>query len=358
MTMQIALINDTHMGARGDSSIFNEFFLKFWENTFFPYLKENNIKHICHLGDVVDRRKFVNFVTLNSWRKRFFDVLKNEGITMDVIVGNHDVFYRNTNEINAMQELFYGYDNIKVYIDPIDIDYDGLSVAMIPWINSGNYEVSMDFLKQTKSQVVFGHFEIAGFEMDRGNVCHEGLDRKVFNKFDVVLSGHFHHKSNNGNITYLGNQYEMTWADYGDQRGFHVFDTSTRELKFISNPNKIFYKVVYDDTEKDFDYWKTYNYSQLKDCYIKVIVINKTNPYLFDGVIDNLYKADVADISIVEDFTDVNSDEDTEMVNQAEDTMTILSKYIDGLTLNVESDKLKKVMRELYVESLTIENVE
>ena len=356
--MRVALINDTHAGARGDSSIFNEFFFKFWENTFFPYLKENNITHICHLGDVVDRRKFINFVTLNSWRKRFFDVLKNEGITMDVIVGNHDVYFRNTNEVNAMNELFYGYDNIKVYIDPIDIDYDGLSVALVPWINSSNYEKSIEFLSKTKSQVVFGHFEIAGFEMDRGNISHGGLDRKLFNRFDTVLSGHFHHKSSSGNITYLGNQYEITWADSGDQRGFHVIDTDTREVEFVPNPHTIFHKISYDDTEKEFDYWNEYDFSKLKACYIKIIVVNKNNAYLFDSVVDKLYKADVADISIVEDFTELEIEDDSELIDQAEDTMTILSGYIDGLTLNVESDTLKKLMRELYVESLTSEIIE
>ena len=97
--MKIALINDTHAGARGDSLLFNEFFFKFWENVFFPYLKEHGIQHICHLGDFVDRRKFINYTILNSWRKRFFDKMIEQNITMDVIVGNHDVTYKNTNEI-------------------------------------------------------------------------------------------------------------------------------------------------------------------------------------------------------------------------------------------------------------------
>ena len=352
--MKIALINDTHAGARGDNLIFNEFFFKFWENTFFPYLKENNIKHICHLGDVVDRRKFINFVTLNSWRKRFFDRMLEEGITMDVIVGNHDVFYRNTNEINAMNELFAGYSNIKILVEVEELQYDSLKIAMVPWINSSNYEKTMEFLKNTSSEVVFGHLEIAGFEMDRGNICHTGLDKKVFDRFDSVLSGHFHHKSTDGVITYLGNQYQMTWADHGDERGFHVFDTETRELEFVRNPFEMFYKISYDDTVQDFEYWKKYDYSKMKDCYVKIIVVNKQNPYLFDTVVENLYKIGVADIAIVEDFTE-ESIADDELVNQAEDTMTILSKYIDGLTLNVNSDKLKNLMRELYVEALNTE---
>jgi DNA repair exonuclease SbcCD nuclease subunit len=353
--MKIALINDTHAGARGDNPLFNEYFFKFWEGTFFPYLEQNNITHICHLGDVVDRRKFINFVTLNSWRKRFFDVLAQKKITMDVIVGNHDVTYKNTNEINAMQELFDHYDNINVYTEPLTKEYEGCKVALTPWINSGNYEQSLEFLKTTEAQICFGHFEIAGFEMDRGNICHTGMNKETFDRFDLVLSGHFHHKSTHDNIYYLGNQYEITWADYGDERGFHVFDTETRELTFVPNPFKMFHKISYDDGSTDFEYWKAVDFEQYRDTYVKIVVVNKQNPYLFDNVLDRLYKAGVADIAVVEDFTDSSVDLDEEIVNQAEDTMTILNKYIDGLTLNVEPDKLKNIMKELYIESLNVE---
>lgn len=356
--MKIALINDTHAGARGDSLLFNEFFFKFWENIFFPYLKENNIKHIIHLGDVVDRRKFINYVILNQWRKRFFDVLEREGITMDVIVGNHDVTYKNTNEINAMHELFNHYDNINVYISPVEKFYDGLLTSLVPWINSSNYEESMLFLKDTKSQIVFGHFEISGFEMDRGNICHGGIDRNVFDRFDMVFSGHFHHKSNDGTIHYLGNQYEITWIDQGDRRGFHVFDTQNRNLTFIENPYKMFHKIYYDDSYQDFDHWKSFDYGQYKDTYVKIVVCNKKNSFLFDTVVNELYKVGIADLSIVEDVMEFESTDDEELVDQAEDTMTILSKYIDGASLNVDNNKLKNLMRELYVESLTIDTTE
>jgi 3',5'-cyclic AMP phosphodiesterase CpdA len=355
--MRIVLINDTHAGARGDSLIFNEFFFKFWENVFFPYLKKHNIKQICHLGDLVDRRKFINYVILNSWRKRFFDRMLEDGIEMDVIVGNHDVTYKNTNEINAMEELFDHYNNINVFTEPEEREYDGLNIALVPWMNSSNYEQSIEFLKNTKAQVVFGHFDISGFEMDRGNVSHDGMDMKTFERFDTVLSGHFHHKSSKGNITYLGNQYEMTWMDYGDQRGFHVFDTETRELEFIPNPFHIFHRISYDDTIQDFEFWKKYDYESLKESYIKIVVVNKQNPYLFDSVLDNLYRVGVIDISIVEDFTDTDVD-DEDLVNEAEDTLTILNNYIDGLTMQVKPDRLKGLMKQLYVESLNMERTE
>jgi hypothetical protein len=150
----------------------------------------------------------------------------------------------------------------------------------------------------------------------------------------------------------------MTWADYNDPRGFHIFDTETRQIEFIQNPNKMFHKITYDDSSNDFEAWKRYNYNSLKDTFVKVIVVNKQNPFLFDSVLDNIYKAGVADLSIVEDFTDTLIDLDQEIVDQAEDTMTILSKYIDNLTLNVENEKLKTLMRELYVEALNTERTE
>ena len=181
------------------------------------------------------------------------------------------------------------------------------------------------------------------------------MDKSTFDRFDMVLSGHFHHKSTNGSIHYLGNQYEITWADYNDPRGFHVFDTETRELTFVANPNKMFHKINYDDATTDFTYWQAFDYAALKDCYVKIVVLNKQNPYLFDNVLDNLYKAGIGDIAIVEDFTDTIIEDDKDLVNQAEDTMTILSKYIDNLTLTVDNDKLKTLMKELYVEALTTE---
>ena len=156
----------------------------------------------------------------------------------------------------------------------------------------------------------------------------------MFDRFDTVLSGHFHHKSSSGNITYLGNQYEITWADYNDPRGFHVFDTETRELTFVQNPNRMFHKITYDDGATDFAHWQAFDYAALKDSYVKVVVLNKQNPYLFDNVIDNLYKASVGDISIVEDFTEIVVENDQELIDQAEDTMTILSKDRKSTRLN------------------------
>lgn len=353
--MKIVILGDTHFGMRGDSLEFHQHYKKFYDNVFFPYLLENDIKVVYQLGDLFDRRKFINFNSLYLARQYFFNKLKEHNIEFHTLLGNHDVTYKNTLEVNSSQLVLNEYENITIYDAPAKVTIDGVDIDIIPWICADNEAEIAEFMKNSTSEIVFGHFEIAGFEMDRGNVCHEGIDKSMLKRYDVVLSGHFHHKSTDGQITYVGTPGEMTWADYNDPRGFHTFDTATRELEFVENPYKMFFKLTYDDSTQDFEYWKTYDFEQYKSAYVKVVVLNKQNPYQFDNVIDNLYKAMPSDISIVEDFTEVITEEDAELVDQAEDTMTILGKYIDGLQMTVEPDRLKTVMRELYVEALNTE---
>lgn len=356
--MKICILGDTHFGMRGDSLEFHNYYKKFYNDIFFPYLLNNNITTVFQMGDLFDRRKFINFNSLYLARKYFFDKLKEHNITFYSILGNHDVSFKNTLEVNSSKLLLNGYPNITVFDDFTTLDFDGVPVDVVPWLCLENEEAIFQKIGNSKSQLCFGHFEIDGFEMDRGNVCYGGIDKNKLKRYDMVLTGHFHHKSDDGHIYYVGTPGEMTWADYNDPRGFHIFDLNTRELEFIQNPYQMFHKLNYDDGIQDFDFWKNYDFNYLKDSYVKVIVINKQNPYLFDNVLDNLYKVGAADISIIEDFSDTDFDTDQEIIDQAEDTMTILSKYIDNLTLNVESEKLKTLMRELYVEALNTESTE
>lgn len=349
----------THIfGARGDSIIFHSFFEKFYDKVFFPYLLENKIDQVYQLGDLFDRRKYINFNSLYLCRKYFFDKIEQNNIKLYTLLGNHDISYKNTLEVNSSQLLLNEYNNVVVYDKPTTVMVDNVPIDIIPWICDDNENEVLEFMKMTKSQICFGHFEIAGFQPQRGVVSDIGIDKKTFSRYDKVLSGHFHLKSDDGQIYYVGTPYEMMWSDYGDIKGFHIFDTETREMEFIPNPLKIFYKLKYDDSLMDFDYWKNYDYQDLRDCYVKIVVLNKQNPYLFDNVIDNLQRVGVADISIVEDFTELTIENDKDIVDQAEDTMTILSKYIDNLTMDVEAEKLKKLMRELYVEAINLERTE
>lgn len=352
--MKIALITDTHFGARGDNQSFAMFFKRFYDEVFFPYLKEHDIKTIIHLGDIVDRRKFINFQTARNLRESFIEPIVEGGIDTHLIIGNHDTYFKNTNSVNSMGELYEhsNFENIHFYSEPEIVKFDGQNIILMPWINSENHDKSFEIINSGKAQVMFGHLEIQGFEMYKNAPVHIGMDRKKFDALDIICSGHFHHRSTKGNITYLGCPYEMTWSDYNDTKGFHIYDTHTRELEFIPNPITMFQKIKYDDLNVKKEDILNQEFNHLQDSIVKVIVQNKTNPFFFDMTIDKLEKAGVLDLQVVEDHLNLDLEDDEDIIDEAEDTLTILTKYIDQLE-DVNKLGLERLIRDLYGEALT-----
>jgi len=345
--MQIALVTDTHFGARSDSIIYDKFFEKFYTEVFFPELEKREIDTIIHLGDVFDRRKYINYVTLRSCKRYFFDELESRGITAHVLTGNHDTTYKNSNEINSPDILLMGYSNIITYAKPEVVRIGGIDILMMPWICAATHDESIQIIKEGAASVCLGHFEFSGFPMYRGQVSEDGMDPSLLADYKLVCSGHYHHRSANKNIVYLGNPYEFTWQDHGDQRGFNILDTDTLQLEFVLNPNTIFEKIYYNDENTDYSKVSVNKYSNKN---VKLIVEKKTDFYMFDKFIDSLYSSIPLDLKIVEDFSDFESTEDNESVS-IEDTMSLLSSYVDAVETPMNKDKIKTILKSLYVEA-------
>jgi len=351
--MKIALITDTHWGIRNDSTIMHDQMKKFLDDVFFPYLDKHDVRAVCHLGDLVDRRKYINFNTALRLRQDFLTPLFERDTVLHIIAGNHDTYFKNTNRVNALRELvqdkyadkFYIYDQL-----PWEVNFDGTSVLMLPWICDENKEVSMHAIENSKSPIVFGHLELSGFEMYRGHVSDHGEDSKIFDKFDLVCSGHYHTRSNSSNIFYLGTPAQYNWSDYGDPKGFHILDTSTRELTFIENPYNIFHKMFYDDLNKSIVEVIVFDAEKYRNCYVKLVVKNKTNPYWFDLVIDKIEKVGVADLQVVEDHLNLDLTEDNDIVSEAEDTISIIRSYIGGMTVS-DRKRVEGIIQSLYIEA-------
>lgn len=348
--MKIALITDTHWGVRNDSEVFHNHTKKFLDNTFFPYIDKNGIDTVIHLGDLVDRRKFINISTLRRLKQDFLAPMFQRGLNVHIIAGNHDTYFKNTNEVNAIDEIGISLKHFYLHTrGPAEVEFDGTKILFIPWICDDNRKETEECIKKTDAQICFGHLELAGFQMYRGSVNEHGDDPNIFNRFDIVCSGHFHTKSSSRNIHYLGSHAQFTWSDYGDERGFHVFDTETREIEFIENPTKVFEKIFYNDDvdlEQDF--------SVYKDKFIKVIIQNKDKPYTFDRFIDLLNKSNPADVQVVEDHLNLNLTEDNEIVDEAEDTLTIFRKYITNVDSPVDKSALVRVLTEVHQEALSL----
>jgi len=348
--MKIAILNDTHFGARNDSSIFLNYFLDFFEEQFFPYCKENNIDQIIHLGDLMDRRKYVNFNTLREVRKRFFEHLESDKLHVHCILGNHDTFYKNTNEVNSIKELFSGKnDYFHLYEKPTAVEFDGLCIGLVPWMSPDMMDECNEFLSNCSCPIIGGHFELSGYEVLRGVKFRGGMSDAMLQRFEMVMSGHFHSKSTNKNIHYLGTQYQITFSDLYDKKGFHVLDTETRELEFIENKRRKFYHIEYDDENPEI--LVNLDFKKYADCYVKVIIKNKTKRKLFDAFLDTLYKHGVVDITVVEDMSDFTIEESD--IDMAKDTLTIINDEIDSDEEIKDKSEIKQLIRDLYMEGLS-----
>lgn len=352
--MRIGVVTDVHIGAKNDSVQFANYQLKFFEDEFFVKLKTNKIDTVICCGDLFDRRKFTNHVVLDMWIKRFFDYMQANDITFHLVLGNHDLALRNSLSINAPKLFLSHYKNVIIYDVPTDVCFDGTDIALLPWICSENYDTAMSFIQQTKSQILFGHLELANFQMHKGQVHNEGMDAKLFSQFETVYSGHYHHRNTVGNITYLGCPMEFTWIDYGDSKGYHIFDTKKREVEFFKNPYTLFNKIVYDDKDEPDTYWKNIEVASLEQTFVKIMVVNKTDPYQFDRFLDRCFNANFADLKIIEDLSELDSDSVDDDDISFEDTMTISDSYIDAIDVTGDKTKLKTLMKSLYVEALEV----
>ena len=356
---KIAMITDTHFGVRNDSPVFHNYFRKSMK-WFIEYLEKENIKNVVHLGDLFDRRKYLSYLTSAVCRETFLIPLNEMDISTHIIAGNHDHYYTNTYAVNSLDEVVgTRYKNIQIYNTPTTISIDDLDILLLPWINQSNENESHEMIQTTKAQVVMGHLELSGFQMFRGIVSDHGDDNKLYDKFDLVFTGHYHHKSSLKNIHYIGAFAEYTWADYNDPRGFTILDTETRKFEFIQNPYSIYKMISYDDIKHPDIIQKiqTTDYTKYKDTYVKVLCMNKTNQFAFDMLLDKLYKSSPVDISIIEDVTPFTDNGD-ETIDQTQDTASILKSYIQELTLPVDNDRMFSYIRDIYTEALTQEHVE
>jgi DNA repair exonuclease SbcCD nuclease subunit len=344
--MRVAIITDTHYGARKGSKHLHDYFELFYKNIFFPSLEEHKIDTVVHMGDIFDSRKSIDLQSL-EWSKRVvFDPLKKYKVY--AITGNHDCYYKNTNDVNSPELLLKDYSNIKLYSKVSEIKLGKLKVLMLPWINSENYDESLKHIKKTTSKVVMGHLELNGFRATRGHMMETGMDINIFDKFEKVLSGHFHTRSENGKIFYLGNPYEMFWNDVNDPRGFTIFDTETLTHTSIDNPYKLFYNIYYEDTN-----YKLFNATEYENKIVKVIVRKKTKVKDFDKFIDKLYSVGVQDLKIIENF-DIQENEDFD-IDEEENTLSILNRYIDESEFNYDKNVIKGIFEDLYRQACEVE---
>jgi len=346
--MKVAIITDQHFGMRKGSQIFHDYMKRFYDEVFFPTIDKHKIDTVIDLGDTFDNRKSIDFWSLDWAKENYYSKLADRGCAVYTVVGNHTSYYKNTLDLNAVKLLLTEYPNIVQITNPQTLNVGGMDICFVPWICVENETETFEEISNTKAKIAMGHLELSGFEAHVGYYMDHGMSRDVFSKFKKVFSGHFHHRSHSDNIYYLGNPYQMYWNDYGDVRGFHLFDTETAKLQFIKNPINMFEKIFYND--------ETTNYAMIsgehyKDKFIKLIVEKKKNYYDFDMFVERLYQLGIHELKIIDNtHEEIQTNGDIEV----EGTLSFLEKYIDEIDYE-EKDNLKNIINSIYVESLQVE---
>ena len=339
--MKVAIITDQHFGFKKGSRLYHDYFQKFYDEVFFPKIEKLGITTVLDLGDTFDNRKGVDLYSLDWAKTSYFDRLSNLGIDLISIVGNHTAYYKNTNEINTNNLLLREYDNITLFSEATELEVGGQPILFIPWINQENSERTYKKIKESKCKVAMGHLELNGFVATHGHTMEHGADFECYDKFKQVFSGHYHTRSNNGRIYYLGNPYEMFWNDVNDKRGFHIWDTETLKLKTINNPNALYKVINYNDTPRQLT-----KFNEYANKIVKVVVRQKSDEKEYDRFMDSLFKANPHDVKIIEKTDHLVFD--GEIYNQTEDTMTLLSASVDDLETDLDKNRIKSLMKEVY----------
>lgn len=347
--MRIIILGDTHLGARGASNHFSEYFNRFFNEVLYPYCETNNVTRILQLGDLFDSRVNLTYKAFHKCRPIWFKKMGDLGIKMDVLLGNHDIAYRHSLEINSPELLLGEYDHINIINKPSQIEIDGLKIDIIPWMCDENETEIKEFVKRKdRGSILLGHLELSGFPLMKGMEAHGGMSSSIFDGYNLVFSGHYHTHSEKGNIVYTGIPYEITWSDHADPKGFFVYDTEKNTYEFVRNPLTMFEKVYYSNGCKT-------DIQSLKGKIVKVIVNEKKDPVLYERWLDSVRLVSPYELTTIEnDITTTGGELDDSI--QIEDTATLIGSYIDQIDTSVSKDDLNKYMQHLYFEALTADD--
>lgn len=341
--MKIAVLGDTHFGYRVDSEPYIKYITHFYKNNFIPYLLENNITTVVQTGDIFDHRKWMHVNGIMHIKELLLNPLKEHNIELITYSGNHDLYHKNTSKVYLPKEFLSDeeYPNLTMINNIMEIN----DIAYIPWINDENMDEYIKFIQKASNRIIFGHFEFSGFDFLLGVPAKSGMSHKDLSDIDLVISGHYHHKSKKDNVVYVGAPYEMSWGDCDDPKGFHILDTETLELDFIENDTVLYKKIYYKGDNDEFDC------SDYTDCFVKIIVVEKKGDNDFDDFCDAIYAVKPHNVSIVDLGSDI-IEFDMELDIEKEDTITTLMRSVDE-TETVRGDEIKKKLNELHVEVLS-----
>ena len=346
MSEKIIFLGDTHFALRNSNVEHHEHMALFFKD-FFHFIDKTKIRHIVQTGDLFDVRKSINVWAINQFRTMFLDEITRRGIKLYVLVGNHDIYYRESVKINTIREMLTDYqllnpDILTIVDEPTTIQIADENFLVCPWVCKEKEVIIDDLINSSDAKYCVGHFEFNGFEMQKGQTIKTKFDHTQYSKFDLVISGHYHHKSRKDNVLYVGTTYQLTWAYYNDDKGLWVFDSG--KMHFCKNRHTIFNRIEYSEDVIPEE-------SQIKNKYIQVIVKQRPDKKKFNAFLDSLHLMSPYDVKVREMFSEEMS---TEVIqHDVKNTESIIKEFIENSVIELDKEKMIQIMNDLYREAIS-----
>lgn len=348
---RIWLISDTHLGVRTNSREWMDIIDDYFKNTFIPLLKKESKPGdvLVHCGDVFDSRQSINLYVLNKGLDIFEEINKIMPIYM--IIGNHDIFMKYSNEINSLK-IFKHMPDIHIYQEPTLVQLGPKKALFMPWVEDSNDFVEIVNAPENHADIMFCHTDIKGMSFNKFVKIDEGSDPEKFLHFERVYSGHIHYAQKYKNVRMLGCPYELTRSDSGNKKSIWLLDLETNEETSFENtksPKFVKYKLewvmeqtvgklqeMFNNNFVDILVTPTWSIKFPFSVFAeKFSGYRKINPIITEG--DEVMTEDG---EIVESYEEIN-------------LSNLIEKHIDSLPYSENvKETLKKVSSKFYQETL------
>jgi DNA repair exonuclease SbcCD nuclease subunit len=363
--MKLLLLSDIHLGVKNNSDFFLNVIKDYFLKEIIPSIQRNKIDQLWILGDFFDNRYNINVLIENTGINIIKKILKEfPNLKINMIIGNHDIYYKNSLKVNSLRKFANLHKNLKVISTVESFDLDGCKVLAVPWLIEGSenhteFRKVIEDYKDTGNKRYdwcFGHFEINGFEVVKNVVHQHGLAQSDFKAFDQVYSGHFHIRCKQGNIQYLGSPYEINWNDHGDIKGHYVLDTDTKKVSFFENtlsPKHVHVNV--SSIQKDRDILKN-----IPKQFIKLHIDTDIDESALNDLLTSVENSLPTLMQVIDERYDLEiKNEDIKLDGLIEsDALQYALEYVDSIQFDksISIDEMKK--RIIYVYNTVVKDSE
>lgn len=341
------ILSDTHLGARSNSVEWIEEMTDWFRTDFIPRVKKEYKPGdiLIHCGDVFDNRQSVNLLVLHEGIKIFEELSQIFVDGIYVIAGNHDVMRKTTNDVSSLDCLKY-IPRVNIIKEPVLVTFPTTTALFMPWRT--NDEAEKECLKEFDAKscnFLFCHTNIRNLRFDSRREVEEGLLLDDIKSFQRVYSGHIHWGQHRGNVTMVGNPYQMTRSDAGNSKGFYLLDLESGNENFFENHYSPKFVRIYLNRylEKSIEELKEQCKNNRVDLYVPATYLMK---YQITPLIDILSTI-TKKLDVIPFESDLQSDDIVdETVEGTFNIFGLCEKYVSSMK-NIDSDIKDKVISKI-----------